>query len=153
MVVNGRMDGGEFLQTSHAPETLHGAFASSERQVRILNPVVEPPSTSLLFHRSYFSERRLVGSETIRDDFFCTSMALHQFLEEFQRCGFVSALCYNGFQHLAFVIDRAPEIVTLAIHLHENLIHVPLPFENARSCCTCLRPISKANIGPNLFHQ
>ena len=80
VVVDGGMDGGEFLQTSHPPETLHGAFPSSERQVRILNAIVEPPASSLLFHRSYFSERRLVGSETIRDDLFSTSVSLHQFL-------------------------------------------------------------------------
>ncbi len=33
VVVDGGMDGGEFLQTSHAPKPLHRAFASSERKV------------------------------------------------------------------------------------------------------------------------
>jgi superoxide dismutase, Cu-Zn family len=33
VVVDGRMDSGEFLQTSHLPEALHGSFSSSEWQV------------------------------------------------------------------------------------------------------------------------
>ena len=33
VVVDGRVDGGELLQTSHAPESLHGTFSSSKRQV------------------------------------------------------------------------------------------------------------------------
>ncbi len=55
-------------------------------------------------------------------------MPLHQFLKEFQCCSLVSAFGDNGFQYLALVIDRPPKIVPLAIHLHENLVHVPLPF-------------------------
>ncbi|CAH2395147.1 hypothetical protein MES4922_520014 [Mesorhizobium ventifaucium] len=30
VVMDGRMDSGEFLQTSHLPEALHGSFSSSE---------------------------------------------------------------------------------------------------------------------------
>lgn len=33
MVADGGMNSGEFLQTSHAPEPLHGPFSSSKRQV------------------------------------------------------------------------------------------------------------------------
>jgi len=33
VVGDGRVDGGEFLQTSHAPEAQHGPLPSSERQV------------------------------------------------------------------------------------------------------------------------
>lgn len=139
MVVDGGMDGGEFLQTSHAPETLHGAFSSSEWQVRILNTVVEPPSRSLLFQRSYFSGRRLVGSETIRHNLFYTTVPLHQFLEEFQCCSFVSAFCNDGFQHLTLVIGGTPKVVTFAIHLHKNLVHVPFPF---RERAKLLHPLS-----------
>ncbi len=57
VVVDGGMDGGEFLQTSHTPETLHRTFASSKRQVRILNPVIEPPARLLFFECTQLSER------------------------------------------------------------------------------------------------
>jgi hypothetical protein len=43
------VDGGEFLRTSHAPETLHGAFALAKPQVQILNAVIKPPARLLFF--------------------------------------------------------------------------------------------------------
>ena len=48
MVEDRGMDGGELLKTSHAPETLHRAFSSSEGEVGILYSIVEP-STGRLF--------------------------------------------------------------------------------------------------------
>jgi hypothetical protein len=33
VVVDGRVNGGEFLKASHPPETEHGVFSSPERQV------------------------------------------------------------------------------------------------------------------------
>ena len=33
VIVNGRMNGGEFLEALHPPETEHGVFSSPERQV------------------------------------------------------------------------------------------------------------------------
>lgn len=47
VVGDGGVDRGEFLQTSHAPKPLHRPLASSERQVRVLRPVVQP-ATALL---------------------------------------------------------------------------------------------------------
>ncbi len=55
-------------------------------------------------------------------------MSLHQFLEEFKCYSFVSAFGNNGFQHLALMILGPPKIMPLTIHLHKNLIHLPLPF-------------------------
>ncbi len=71
------MDGGEFLQTSHTPETLHGAFSSSEWQVRILNAAVEPPARALFVQRTKFAECCSVRCKTVRNDFFGSAMALH----------------------------------------------------------------------------
>ncbi|KUJ79254.1 hypothetical protein AVO44_08430 [Ruegeria profundi] len=133
------MDGGEFLQTSHTPETLHSAFSSSERQVRILNAVVEQPARHLFVECAQFSENCHVRSEAVREDFFCAYMALLQFLEEFQCCSFISTFGENRFQHLTFVIYGTPEIVPLSIHLHENLIHLPLLF---RECAQPLDALS-----------
>lgn len=128
MVVDGRVDGGELLQTLHVPETLHRAFSSSERQVRVLDAVVEPPTRPLFFGRAKLSESGPVRCEATRGDGFRLTMSLHQFLEEFQRCSFVSAFGNNGFQHLAFMIHSPPKVMPLAIHLHENFVYAPLPF-------------------------
>ncbi len=64
----------------------------------------------------------------IRDDVFRITVALHQFPEEFQCRLLVSTFGNDCFQHFALMIDGPPEVLSLAIHLHENLIHLPLPF-------------------------
>ncbi len=107
--------------------------------MRVLNPVVEPPARALFFERSHFSQRRLIGCEAICDDLFGTAVPLHQFPEEFQCCGFVSALRDDSFEHLSFVINGTPKVVSLTIHLHKNLVHVPLPF---RECPQLLNTLS-----------
>ncbi len=108
--------------------------------MRILNAIVEPPSRLLFFQRAHFSERSLVGSEAIRHDLFRTAMALHQFPEEFQCCGFVSALRDDSFEHFSVVINGTPEIMSLAIHFHKNLVHVPLPFRESAQLLDPLSP-------------
>ncbi len=128
VVVDGGMDGCEFLQTSHPPETLHRAFASSERKVRVLDAVVEPPARLLFFGSTKLSESGPTRCEAIRDDVFRFTVPLHQFLEEFQCRLLVSAFGNDGFQHFALMINGPPKIMPLTIYLHENLVNVPLPF-------------------------
>ncbi len=94
----------------------------------ILDAVVEPPARLLFFGSTKLPEIGPIRCEAIRDDVFRYTVPLHHFLEEFQRYSFVSAFGDNGFQHLTFVINSPPKIMPLAIHLHENLVHVPLPF-------------------------
>src|SRR5690606_25891033 len=48
VVVDGRVDGGEHLQTSHPPEPKHRALTSSERKMRVLGAVVVPTPRALL---------------------------------------------------------------------------------------------------------
>ncbi len=122
------MDGGEFLSTSHAPETLHRAFTPSERKVRVLDAVVEPPSRLLCFERAHFSERSSIRREAIGDYFFSFTAPPHRFPEEFQCCLLVSTFGNDCFQHFALMIDGPPKTKPLTIHLHENLVRVPLPF-------------------------
>ena len=53
--------------------------------------------------------------------------ALHCFSEEFQ-CRFaVTTLGDIAFKHLALVLHSPPELVRLAVDLHENLVQMPLP--------------------------
>ncbi len=52
-------------------------------------------------------------------------------------------LCFafgdDRFQHFDFVIHGAPEVVSLAVHLHKNLVHMTLPF---RECPQLLDSLS-----------
>lgn len=54
-------------------------------------------------------------------------MLLQGFPEEFQCRLLVSTLRDEAFQHLAFVIDGAPEVVLHAIDLHEHFVEMPAP--------------------------
>ena len=55
------------------------------------------------------------------------TVALQQLPEEFQ-CGLaVSALGNIAFQHFALMIYRPPQVVDLAVDLHEDLIQMSLP--------------------------
>ncbi len=128
------------------PSSRHSARAALRvslkvsRLVRVLNPVVESPTRTLFFERAQISQRRLVGCEAICDDFFSFAVPLHKFPEEFQCCGFVSALRDDSFENFTLMIYGPPEVVSLAIHLHENLIHVPFPFRECPQLLNTLSP-------------
>ena len=77
VVVNRRMNGDEFLQTSHATEPLHGPFSSSKRQVRVLRPIVHPAASFLLVGIANILHRRAVGSEFIGYQYISAAVALH----------------------------------------------------------------------------
>ena len=53
------------------------------------------------------------------------AIALHRFLQEFQRRSLVARLGDIGLQHLAFVVDGAPQIMGLSVDLYEDLIEAP----------------------------
>jgi hypothetical protein len=115
--MNRGVNGGEFLQTSHAPKPEHRSFSSSKRQVRVLDPIVEPPSRRLKVLGSERFQRHTVRWKAIRDDCLRSTVALHQFPEEFQCGTLVPTLGDDRLEHLAFVIDGTPEIAALAVDL------------------------------------
>ena len=66
------------------------------------------------------------------------SLALQQFPEQLQRGVFVAALLDQHIQHLAFVINSAPEPHPAAADLHDHLIQMP-PARRNRSAPTEVR--------------
>jgi hypothetical protein len=48
VVVDLRMNGGEFLQGLHSPEAVHRPLSSSEGQVTVLHPVIGPSADLVL---------------------------------------------------------------------------------------------------------
>jgi len=77
MVADGGMNGGEFLQTSHAAEPLHGPFSSSKRQVRILRPIVHPAASFLLVSIAYTLQCRSIGSQFVGHQYMRATVPLH----------------------------------------------------------------------------
>ena len=60
VIVDGGVNSGECLQTSHAPEAEHGPFSSSKRQVRILCSIVQPTTGFLPVYCANLLQRRSV---------------------------------------------------------------------------------------------
>ena len=60
MVVDGRMDGGKFLEASHPPETEHCVFSSPERQVGILRTIVQLAASLMPTASAQFTQCRAV---------------------------------------------------------------------------------------------
>jgi hypothetical protein len=95
--------------------------------VRILHSIVQPSSHFTPIFDAHFARRRLVRFEPIGDDLKRITMMLQGFLEEPQSRRFISFLGDIALEHLTLVIDGPPEVVSLAVDLHENLIKVPAP--------------------------
>jgi hypothetical protein len=79
VVVNGAVEGCEFLETPHPPEAEHGPFSSLEWLKGILSPVVQPPSGFSLINRSQNLERSTVLRQTICDDRFNQAISSKRF--------------------------------------------------------------------------
>src|SRR6056297_1742608 len=121
------MDGSEFLQTSHPPEAEHRPLPSSEWQVRILGPVVQPATRLLPVDCSDFFQSGTVGLKSVRHDDLGLTVLAHCLLKEFQRGLLVACLRHKAFEHFAFVIDGPPKIMPLAVDLHEDFVQMPTP--------------------------
>ena len=85
VVVERAVDGGEFLEGLHPSKPLHGPLSSSERLVRILNPVGEPAAHLLTIGIADLLHGRPIGSMTIGDDSLRPAVALHRPLDEGER--------------------------------------------------------------------
>ena len=121
------MGGGEFLQGLYVPEPRHRSFSSSERLVRILGSIVEPPTALLIGSIADYLHRRSVRPKPVGYDRPRPAATLHRALHELQRCAAIPALRREYLKHLAFVINRTPEVMRLAIYSDEHLVRVPTP--------------------------
>ena len=90
-----------------------------------------------------------IRAQTVGDDPFRFSMALQGLLHEAQASKFIALLGHVAFENLALMIDRAPEVMQLAIYPNVHLVQVPTPV------VIPAHPVDPlaAKIGPKRFHQ
>jgi hypothetical protein len=93
----------------------------------ILGPVVDPTPFDFMACCTGVAHRSAIGAALVGQDDLRSVVLPHQLLEEFQFCFSVSALGNKGFKHLAFVADCAPQVMCLAVDLHEYFVEMPLP--------------------------
>ena len=77
VVVYGRMNGGEVLQTWHVQEAKHVSFSWPKGQTGILSPVVYPTAGLLPFTDPDNSQRSTIRPLFVRHDDFGVTVAFH----------------------------------------------------------------------------
>ena len=99
--------------------------------MRIFRPVVLPPPHLLAVEIAQLSHRGRVGSKPVCDDRLGAAVAFERLLHKGESCGFVSCFGDVALKDLTLMVDRAPQIAHLSVHLHVHLIKMPLPLSKA----------------------
>ena len=121
------MDSGEFLQGLDVPEPRHRPFPPSKRLMRVLRSVVQPAPAFLPSRISERPHRSRIRSKPVGNARPRPAIAFHRALQKLQRCPAVPPLRDKNLKHFTFVVDSAPQIMSLAVDADEYLIKVPAP--------------------------
>src|ERR1700722_9638299 len=111
--------------------------------MRILSPIIVAGAAPVPISGANFFHCRGVGPKPVGDDALRSDVFLHDPLEKLQRRSLVPLRGDDRFQDLAFMVDGAPEIAELAVDLHERLIQMPPPLDEAAH----VRDASLADLG------
>ena len=93
----------------------------------VLHPVVGPAADLLLLAIAELVHRRSIGTKTIGGDRFYRAVALQGLPDEGKGCLLVAGLGDITLKNFALLVDRTPQIVHLATHVHGNLVQMPVP--------------------------
>ena len=108
VVMDRGTDGGEFLQGLYVPEIGHCRFPSSERLVRVLGPVVEPPTAGPGGRIADHSHRSSVGRKPVRDDRSRPAITLHRAFQKPECSPAIPPFRCKNLKHFPFVVNRTP---------------------------------------------
>jgi hypothetical protein len=127
VIVNAAVDGGELLQRLHLSEPEHRALSSSEGQVAVFHPIVGPAADLLFSSIAQLIHGGAVRPQAIGGDRLWRAVALQRLLYEAQGSRLVAGFGNVALEDLALVVDRAPQVHHLAVHLDVHLIEMPSP--------------------------
>ncbi len=126
-VVQACMDGEKFLGTARGSEALHLSFSSSDRNVGAFNPIVLPRGSMRPRRETEFTNGGSVGSQLVRDQCArCKTLSLDELPHQLQGRAFIAFRLDQDIQHLAVLIDRAPQVHAPAANRHKHLVEMPL---------------------------
>jgi len=95
--------------------------------MRIFSSIIDPTSGLLTLGIPNDIHRSPVRPKPIRDHHLWPTVTLHRTLQKLKRSPAIPAFRRKSLEHLAFVIDSAPEVMRLAVDPHEHLVRVPAP--------------------------
>ena len=93
--------------------------------MRVFRAVVEAPTDLVTVGVADLFHRCGIRAKPVGDDAPRLAIFLHDALQKLERRNLIPLRGDHGFQNLAFVIDRPPQIAELAIDLHKDLIQMP----------------------------
>jgi len=95
--------------------------------MRIFGTIVEPFSCFLAVVVADFGHGGAIRGQPICQDGFRSAITFHRLSEKAKSGLFISGLGDKSFEHFAFVINRPPEVIQLAIDANKDLINMPSP--------------------------
>jgi len=108
------------LEASHRP------FALTSWLVGVFGAIIEAPMLAVLHTGQDILLGRAIAAKFIGDEPpWNVLAAFEQFAEELLRCRLVPPALDQDIQHVAMLIDGAPQVVRFAADLDENLVQMP----------------------------
>jgi hypothetical protein len=124
-IADGREDTDEPLQVLGRSKALHHPLSSTERQMRILRPIVEPFVRAVLDFWHDLPPGRSIGSKLIGDrPSWRTALFARQTFQQALGCLGVASILDDFIEHVSVLIKGSPQPVLLARDRDHNLIQV-----------------------------
>jgi hypothetical protein len=116
----------ETLGVPRRLEASHSTFALPRWLVGILRPIIRSLPLDVQHIAQYLSLGGGIAAELVGDDgAWHILQASQQFAKELLRSSSVAARLHQNIEHFAVLIDRAPQLLQLAIDRQIDLIEMP----------------------------
>ena len=107
-------------------EAFHHPFPDPGRLMGVLGPVVEVLRAAMGHRRQKLAVSDLIAGQLVGDNHpRHLSQALEQLTEKPLGRHRVAARLHQDVEHVAVLVDRAPQLMGGAVDLHEDLVEVP----------------------------
>jgi hypothetical protein len=95
--------------------------------MRVFGAVVfAQPTRPMTILQAKHAQSGAVGFQTIGDEALgFDALVAKQAFQQFQCCGGVATLLNNEIEHLAFIIDGAPQVDALTANVADHLVEMP----------------------------
>ena len=130
-------------------EAFHRPLAVPGRLVRVLGAVVQVRRPAMPHRRHELAVRHLVAGELVGDDHpGHLPQALEQSAEELLGGHRVSARLDQNVEHVAGLVDRAPQVPLCAVDLDEHRIQVPFVAQPPTTTAQLVRVLLPEPVAP-----
>jgi hypothetical protein len=124
--VNGGVNGQESLGRSRRFESLHLAFASPRRLMRILSPIVPAQALLVASRQPHLPHGGAVGAQFVGHQHAGReALFLEQLAHQLERCRHVAPPLHQEIENFAFIVDCAPEPEFPSRNRDDHFVEMP----------------------------